>query len=222
MLQGGYIYWSGLFRLPSKTIKALESLFASFLWSEPDGKSKMHLVSWKRICKPKFEGGMDIKRIKDMNKAKKFKLIWHIASGKDNLWMDWVKKTYLQVDSIRTVKSTSSCSWVWRAILMHRQQFSEKFIIKVGNGGFGRLWLDPWHLEGILGLKYGSSIIVECGFPKVAVIQVFIEDGTGCLRPFYSLMKLRKHGILFSQFRALLVLPLICVNGCPPLLAHFL
>ncbi|KAJ4969254.1 hypothetical protein NE237_015955 [Protea cynaroides] len=67
-----------------------------------------------------------------MNNAEISKLIWFIASGRDNLWVDWMKATYLKEDSLWTAKITSACSSAWRAILKVRPLISNKIKSNLG------------------------------------------------------------------------------------------
>lgn len=44
------------------------------------------LVSWKEVCKPKRNGGIGIKRIKDVNEALLLKWLWRFGHDNGNLW----------------------------------------------------------------------------------------------------------------------------------------
>lgn len=67
VLQSCYIYWSGVFGLPGRIMKQIESTFARFLWAGPDLSKKLHAMSWEKICRPKEERGLNIIRVKHMN-----------------------------------------------------------------------------------------------------------------------------------------------------------
>lgn len=74
------MYWSGAFLLLYVYTK-LESIRASFL-HEP---SKLKWLSWESICGLKDEGGLFIRRIKDMNKACLMKFLQWIHSKQRQL-----------------------------------------------------------------------------------------------------------------------------------------
>ncbi|XP_042515364.1 actin-related protein 4 [Macadamia integrifolia] len=82
VLQASYIYWSGTFGLPESIISKLESIFASFLWKGSECVRFLCPSSWVAVCLPK-EGGLGIRRIKDVNSAGIIKLAWKIISKKD-------------------------------------------------------------------------------------------------------------------------------------------
>ncbi|XP_043697430.1 uncharacterized protein LOC122648259 [Telopea speciosissima] len=117
VLQGSYIYWAGIFGLPGNVITKLESMFSNFLWSGPSLERKTHFISWDAVCKPKSEGGLGIKRVKEMNIVGIMQQIWWIASKQDRFWVNWVHQRYLKQESLWTVKGLNNCSWVWRKVL---------------------------------------------------------------------------------------------------------
>ena len=50
--------WIQAFKFPVSVIKALERLCANFLW-----RNKMHAGAWEKLCKPKKERVVAIRRI---------------------------------------------------------------------------------------------------------------------------------------------------------------
>jgi len=71
IMLGTLQFWIQSFKFPVSTMKSLASLFAKFLW-----RDKMHVGPGKKICKPKVEGGLAIRRIKDNNMAAGLRLVW--------------------------------------------------------------------------------------------------------------------------------------------------
>ena len=63
-------YWIQSFKLPLSVIKEMERIFANFLW-----RKKMHAWAWDKLCMPKEEGGLGIRRIQDLNTAASIKLV---------------------------------------------------------------------------------------------------------------------------------------------------
>jgi hypothetical protein len=62
------VFWTRVFVLPQKIIHLLEQKLNRFLWCGSDVKAKAK-VSWEKICVPKKEGGLGIKRLEVWNKA---------------------------------------------------------------------------------------------------------------------------------------------------------
>lgn len=46
---------------------------------------KQHLVSWKKVCRPKREGGLGIRSSRDMNKALVAKVGWRLIHDHTSL-----------------------------------------------------------------------------------------------------------------------------------------
>ena len=72
--------------LPSKITQSLDRLCRNFIWGTTDSKRKLHLVSWKKITKPKKEGGFGLQSAKERNSALLAKLNWRFHQEKDSLW----------------------------------------------------------------------------------------------------------------------------------------
>ncbi|GKA40599.1 RNA-directed DNA polymerase, eukaryota, reverse transcriptase zinc-binding domain protein [Tanacetum coccineum] len=58
-------YWASVYLLPTTVIHDLEKLFKRFLWNAGDSAKGKARVSWKVVCKPKEQGGLGIKSLKN-------------------------------------------------------------------------------------------------------------------------------------------------------------
>ena len=61
-----------------KILNSIERLSHNFLWGSFVSKKKIHLVTWKRITKPKREGGLGIQAAKEKNIASLAKINWRL------------------------------------------------------------------------------------------------------------------------------------------------
>ncbi|XP_042489904.1 uncharacterized protein LOC122069885 [Macadamia integrifolia] len=122
------------------------------------------------------EGGLGLKRVKEMNVAGIMKQIWCIASHKKSIWVKWIYKRYMEKD-IWSVKATSDASWVWRKILKYRDKMEYFIMHIVGNGISTNLWLDNWHPKGILIKIFGDRIRYDAGLSHLATIDEILKDG---------------------------------------------
>ena len=61
-----------------KILNSIERLSHNFLWGSFVSKKKIHLVTWKRITKPKREGGLGIQAAREKNIASLAKLNWRL------------------------------------------------------------------------------------------------------------------------------------------------
>jgi hypothetical protein len=53
-------------------------------------------VSWEKICVPKKEGGLGIKRLEVWNKASMMVHIWNLFARAGSLWVAWVEEVWLK------------------------------------------------------------------------------------------------------------------------------
>ena len=53
--------------LPPKITQNIDKLCLNFLWSLTEEKKKLHLISWKKITKPKNEGGLGLQADREKN-----------------------------------------------------------------------------------------------------------------------------------------------------------
>ena len=83
-------FWVHSLKLPLSVCHELERLAERFLW-----KGSMHARSWNSICEPKFEGGVDIRRVSELNTAGAVKLAWRFCSSQ-KLWAMWIRPQYLK------------------------------------------------------------------------------------------------------------------------------
>ena len=54
------------------------------------------LVAWDNVCRPKSEGGLGIRKNKDVNKASIAKLRWIILTNIDSFWERIVRDKYVK------------------------------------------------------------------------------------------------------------------------------
>ncbi|XP_042003827.1 uncharacterized mitochondrial protein AtMg00310-like [Salvia splendens] len=53
-------------------------------------------VSWKDLCLPKDEGGLDFRDLGAWNKALLVRNLWNIHVKKDSLWIKWIHSEFLK------------------------------------------------------------------------------------------------------------------------------
>ena len=74
-------FWMTAFKLPSSCLKEIERLFSAFLWSGPCLNNKKAKVSWAEVSRTKQEGGLGLRKLKEINFVSCLKLIWRILSS---------------------------------------------------------------------------------------------------------------------------------------------
>jgi len=76
-----------VFILPQSVLKEIDGKCRNFLWGAMEGKRKVALVKWSKVCMPKKYVGLNIKGCCNWNIASVGKLLWQLASKKDILWV---------------------------------------------------------------------------------------------------------------------------------------
>jgi hypothetical protein len=110
------VFWAEVFILPKKVIRMLEQKLNRFLWCGNDSKAKAK-VAWDKLCVPKREGGLGIKRLEVWNQASMLNHIWNLFSKAGSLWVAWVEANWLKGRSLWQISIPQACSWSWKKIL---------------------------------------------------------------------------------------------------------
>jgi len=71
------VFWSSIFILPKAILRLLEEELNGFLWGGKYEKAKAK-VSWEKMCAPKKEGRLGIKRLDTWNQAAMLRHIWNL------------------------------------------------------------------------------------------------------------------------------------------------
>lgn len=117
---GMQTFWAQIFMLPKKIIKEITSICRVFLWTGRVLSSKRALVAWDRVCDSKTAGGWNLLQIEIWNKAAMFKLLWHISSKKDKLWVRWVQTYYVKRQEFWSMQAPNRYSWNLRKLFKLR------------------------------------------------------------------------------------------------------
>lgn len=125
----------GAFRLPRECIRDIDKLCSTFLWSGGELKTTKAKIAWENICKPKQEGGLGLRSLKEANDVCCLKLIWRIASHGDSLWVKWVKTFLLKQVSFWAVKETTCLgSWMLKKMLQYWDAAKLLCKVEIKNG----------------------------------------------------------------------------------------
>jgi hypothetical protein len=147
VLESISVYWLSLAKIPKSVLNRIRQRMFSFLWTGKKDKEGMHLVSWKRLSKPKKNGGWGIKNIFTFGKALAARSLWRCLMM-PGLWHEVIIKKYLQKKTVEEwfrlekISSTGSSNF-WRALTLSLPVISDWLAWKIGNGKTVRLGVDP-------------------------------------------------------------------------------
>lgn len=132
---------------------------------------KQHLVCWKRVCRPKSDGGLGIRPAVGMNKALLAKLGWRLLHDVDSLWARVLRSKYkvTEVHDQHWLVSKGTWSSTWRSICLGLREIVVPGLNWViGDGKDVRVWTDKWLLEKqlreliIMPLPHGTEDLWVC------------------------------------------------------------
>lgn len=127
ILMSTHTYWATIFMLPKCILKEIVSVCRSFLWAGKENTSKASPIAWDNICKPRLQGGLNVRNILICNKAAMGKYIWEIAMKEDNLWVKWIHGVYIREEDVWTHNPPPNASWYWRKLCAIKHQFRARY-----------------------------------------------------------------------------------------------
>ncbi|WJX55356.1 Protein DETOXIFICATION 41 [Trifolium repens] len=81
-------------KIPKSCLEEIQKLQRNFIWGDRDGVKKYHAIGWEKVTKPKYCGGLGLRRLDVMNQACILKLGWKLASGANDLWCKVMRGKY--------------------------------------------------------------------------------------------------------------------------------
>ena len=88
------MYFLSLFEITQCMANKLEKIKCNFLWSRGSEKIRLSFSTWETNCKPKFKGGLGVRKITDMNNVLLTKMGWNLMKENSN-WWNIMKSKYL-------------------------------------------------------------------------------------------------------------------------------
>ncbi|KAL4599564.1 hypothetical protein ACB092_11G135600 [Castanea dentata] len=87
-----YVMQSNL--LPEKVLEGIDRVNRNFLWGSTENSKKMHWVGWKKVTRPKEDGGLGLQTTKGRNTALLAKLNWRFHTESNGPWAKVLKLKY--------------------------------------------------------------------------------------------------------------------------------
>ncbi|XP_071739283.1 uncharacterized protein [Rutidosis leptorrhynchoides] len=167
-----------MFILPVNVTADIERLMRSYLWCQGEFKRGKAKVNWVDVCKPKLKGGLGIKSLRTWNKALMAKNIWNIVSGKDSIWVRWIKAVKLKDRNFWDYNAPLDACWSWMKILQLRNNMAHFIMKKLGDGRTTSAWYDKWHPAGPLCKFISYRDLYAANFSKKEVVYDLINNGS--------------------------------------------
>ena len=107
-----YVMQSNL--LPEKVLEGIDRVNRNFLWGSTKNSKKMYWVGWKKVTRPKEDGGLGLQTTKGRNTALLAKLNWRFHTESNASWARVLKLKYCnrqRLNSRNENKLPSSRTW---------------------------------------------------------------------------------------------------------------
>lgn len=129
-----------------------KALCANFIW-----KSKAHKMCWDDVCKSKNQGGLGIRKIKDIAKAVAVKLVWKFIQ-KESIWAKWMHSKYCNKINFWTAAMYNNASYTCKSLLKARQWCKGVIDRKIVTGKHTDIWSNSWMNGYSLGINMDRTL----------------------------------------------------------------
>lgn len=117
---------------------------SAFLWSGSPNIHNKAKVAWEKVCLPKCEGGLRLRRLREVSKVLALSLICKLFTMSGSLWVAWMNHNLLHHGSFWDACDTTIGSWTWRKLLKLRP-FAAGFLkAEIRDDNFVFFWSDYW------------------------------------------------------------------------------
>jgi hypothetical protein len=140
VIQSMLVYSISVYSWPVSLLKDLEKCIRNFIWSGDIDKRKLVTVSWKKICRPLAQGGLNIRSLIQLNKASNLKLCWSLTNSQAT-WAILLRDRVFKKGKAIHYHIFSS---IWSSIKEEFEVIRDNSIWLLGNGADINFWLDNW------------------------------------------------------------------------------
>ena len=161
------IFAMGAMELPPALLSMIEGLRRAFLWDAADRPSGAKcLVAWTAVCRPKREGGLGIKLLKEKNSCLQMKLVHRLHVEIDAPWSRWFwARERERSEDGHHLKRLSALMPLYRNLTT----------CKVGDGRTVSFWLDTWVGDAPLCARFES--LFSHALKQEITVQEVLEKG---------------------------------------------
>ncbi|GKB82705.1 RNA-directed DNA polymerase, eukaryota, reverse transcriptase zinc-binding domain protein [Tanacetum coccineum] len=161
------IFHMSLFKVPSGTLRLLESIRGNFFNGHDFSSKKISWVQWDKVLAHKVNGGLGVSSLYALNRGLLFKWVWRFLAHESTLWSRVIKAIHGDDGNIGGIPKhgTSSC---WLNIINEVKVLEKKGIhllnymhMNLGNGFATSFWDDRWCTDGRLKDLYPRVYALE-------------------------------------------------------------
>eukprot|EP00253_Pinus_taeda_P028466 PITA_28466 len=140
-------YMLSILPTPKGVLDQIRCIQRAFLWSGNSEKKKWSLVAWKKLCRPKNRGGLNLVDPAITNRVCGAKIWWKwISSTKipwANHWKEKYRPTSSNLELIR-LQDNPNGSPIWNHAQANRSIIQDYCFWEIRNGTQALFWEDAW------------------------------------------------------------------------------
>ncbi|KAK2445365.1 hypothetical protein QL285_016305 [Trifolium repens] len=140
VIQSMLTYSISLYSWPVSLLKDIEKCIRNFIWSGEVDKRKLVTTSWKKVCRPFSQGGLNLRSLTTLNKASNLKLCWTFLNSQSS----WAKLLRDRVIRRKQPIQYHIFSSIWCSIKEEYEVVAENSVWLLGNGANINFWNDNW------------------------------------------------------------------------------
>ncbi|XP_059638715.1 uncharacterized protein LOC132280989 [Cornus florida] len=129
------------------------------------------------LIKPKDEGGLGVRKLKDLQVTSQCVLAWDFLLSKDRLWISWFHHRYTTSSNFWNAIPKISHSILWKNMINVRETLLNAIHFSIGDGQFFKAISDPWCEGATLLQKFGYRIVRRLGFTWNSSLSQLMIDG---------------------------------------------
>ncbi|KAL0413245.1 UNVERIFIED_CONTAM: putative mitochondrial protein [Sesamum radiatum] len=120
-------YAMSCFKLPTSLLKEIHSMISNFWWHNR-GQTKIHWISWQRLCQSKLQGGLGFRQLHLFNTAMLAKQLWRILRHPNRLLSKVLKARYFPNGSILDATTGRRPSYTWRSLMSAHTEWNVNLV----------------------------------------------------------------------------------------------
>ena len=136
-------YFMSCFKLPNTLCQEIAILIRKFWWGQHGTRRRIHWVKRRTLCRPKANGGLGFRELKNFNDAMLAEQVWRLLKNQDSLFFKFFKSKYFPHGSVFDAKD-NKWSFAWKSILKGRELIKCGLKWRIGNGSQVRIFHDAW------------------------------------------------------------------------------
>lgn len=138
VIQSMMMYNISLYSWPVSLIKQIEKSVKNFIWSGDKDKRKLVTVSWKKLCRPTAQGGLNLRSLQSLNATTNLSLCWNLLNS-DKSWAKMLKDRILRNGRVIRHHIYSS---IWTSIKEEYTVICDNSRWLIGKGDKINFWND--------------------------------------------------------------------------------